>query len=44
MSLMGATLEATELPISRENSLFKSKDDAALRELLKHDVTPHADG
>jgi hypothetical protein len=48
MSLMGATLgreaEATELPISRENSLFKSKDDGALREVLKHDVTPHADG
>jgi hypothetical protein len=48
MSLMGATLgreaEATELPISRENSLFKSKDDAALREVLKHDITPHADG
>jgi hypothetical protein len=48
MSLMGASpgseAEATELPISRENWSFKSNVDAALREVLKHEVIPHADG
>ena len=48
MSLMGATLgrdaEARELPMSKENWLFKSKVEGALREVLKHDVAPQADG
>ena len=48
ISLTGPKLdreaEARELPSSTENRLFKSKDEGALREVLKHDVAPHAEG
>jgi hypothetical protein len=48
ISLTGPELdrepEACELPASMENRLFISKDEGALREVLKQDIAPHAEG